>query len=169
MAREKEGGRRRKKRERKLDLQGATEIDLPPSFHSPEEGQPQELSLMLSIHPWELLLGSQGEPPQLLAFSLCFHYGLQLLKSLPTSIPLENPSCCHLPISGLLPPLPLTIIFLERVSLHAAGHVFTSHSFLSPQQSGAHPHHSAESALLEVPEALFIWQILQILVHSHPA
>lgn len=125
---------------------------------------------VFSIHPLELLLGlSARETPHLVAFSLCFHSGLQLLKSLPTFTPLENCSCHHLPISGLLPPFPLSIIFLERVSLHAAGPVFTSHSLLSPQQSGAHPHHPSESAVCEVPETLFIWQILQFLVHPHPA
>lgn len=77
--------------------------------------------------------------------------------------------CHHLPLSGLLPPFPLTIIFLERVSLHAAGPVFTSHSFLSPQQSGTHPHHSSENAVCGVLEAFLIWQILQFIVHPHSA
>ena len=91
------------------------------------------------------------------------------LSPFPPLAPQENASSYHLPLSGFLPPLPLTIIFLERVSLHAACPVFTSHSFLSPQQSGIHPRHSPENAVCEVPEALLSWQILQFLVPPHPA
>lgn len=176
---EKEEGRkgrgaegRKKKKERMSGLQGATKIIGSTSIISQPWRSPATWALakpptVLSTHLLDFLLGRASSS---LAFSLSLHSGLQLLKSLSISIPPENPSCHHLPFSGLLShPLPLTIIFLERVSLHAAGPVFTSHSFFCPRQSGTHPQHSSENAVCEIPENLLIWQILQFLVHPHSA
>lgn len=123
--------------------------------------------------PWSSLWGSLRKrlPVSWPSASPSLAYnclGLSPPPSSPTPF-LENPSSHHFLLPGFLPPLPLTIIFLERVSLHAACPVFTSHSFLSPRQSGAHPHHSPENAVCKVPETLLSWQILQFLIHPHPA
>lgn len=144
-----EGGEegRKKKGERMSDIQGATKVIRSTSIISQPWRSPAKWALTAThcaLHPSEAVSGRAS-----LSCSLSYPSGLQLLKSLPISIPLENPSSHHLPLSGLLPPLPLTIIFLERVSLYAASPVFTSHSFLSPQQSGTHPHHSSENAVCE--------------------
>ena len=137
-------------------MQGATEIVRPPLC--PEEVQPCELSVTPStepsIHPLELSLGLWRRTSLSRGLSFSFILVYNCLSLSPPLSPPENASSYHLPLSGFLPPLPLTIIFLERVSLHAACPIFTSHSFLSPQQSGVHPRHSPENAGCEVPEAL---------------